>query len=226
MGVAAQQQVVVAVRGEEFAVAVIAHVRDEHQHVDLPAQLAGAPCGLLLRVGEAEPGIARVVARRMARALVVGHHTDEADAHAAPLDNGPGGRLREGRRVAHHIGADHLEAHAVEHAAQEGLPQVEFMVAERRHVEPQAVHQREHRHAGRGGLVDKGVARPAVAGVDQHHVGHRVAAALDGCGQLREAFDFRMHVVGRQATVARAASTVTKRKRVPIFSIFVCQNYK
>ena len=198
VGVAAQQQVVVAVRREELAVAVVAHVRQQHQHVDLVAQLAGAARRRLLRVGEFEAGVARVVARRMARTLVVGHHADEADAHASALEDGPGGHLREGRRVAHHVGADHREAHAVEHAPQKGLSVVELMVAERRHVEPQTVHQREHRHAGRGGLVDKGVARPAVAGIGQHHVTHRVAAALDGRGQTGEALDFGVHVVGRQ----------------------------
>ena len=184
--------------GEQFRIAVVAHVRHEYQHVALGPQLRGIFQGHRLRVGKLQPRETRFIARRMPRPLVVGHHADEPDPDPVPVDDRIGRQLREGAGVAHHVGADHLEVHAVDHPPQERLPVVEFMVAQRRHVKPQFVHQGDHRHTGRRRHVHIGIPRPAVAGIDQHHQLGRIAARLDGRRQPREILYLCVHVVRRQ----------------------------
>jgi len=65
-------------------------------------------------------------------------------------------------------------------------------------VVTQAVHQIDDRPARLGGAIAVDVARPAVARIDQNHVLHRIAALLDGFGQLRELLDMGVDVVGRK----------------------------
>ena len=180
---------------EQLPVAVVAHVREQHQHVDLGAQRFGGAHRLLLRIGKSDPDKRGFVASRMPRALVVGDRPHEADLHAASLDDRRGRQVREGAGVAHGVGADDLEVHAVDHPAQVGLAVVELMVAECRRIVAQAVHQRNDRSTRHGALVHVGIARPAVAGIDQQGVGQRVAARRNGGGQLRKALDLGVHVV-------------------------------
>lgn len=116
-----------------------------------------------------------------------------------------GGQLRESACIAAQIGADDLEGHAVDHAAEESLPEVEFMVSERRHVVAEAVHQGDHGHSGRRGLVDIGVSGPAVAGIDEDDLLQRIAAGRDGCSQTREVLNPGVHVIGRQQHEGRFA---------------------
>ena len=141
----------------------------------------------------------------MPRTLVVGHHAHESDANPLPLDDDIRGQLRESACIAAQIGADDLEGHAVDHAAEESLPEVEFMVSERRHVVAEAVHQGDHGHSGRRGLVDIGVSGPAVAGIDEDDLLQRIAAGRDGCSQTREVLNPGVHVIGRQQHEGRFA---------------------
>ena len=198
MGVPADHHVVQRLRFEQLPVTVVAHVRNQHQHVHFRTQFGGILRRHQLRIGELQPLETGGIARGMPGALVVGHHADEPDAETVLLDHDVGRQLREGARVAHHVGADDLEIHAVDHAAQKRLPVVEFVVSERRHVVAQAVHQGDHRHSGRGRHVHIGVAGPAVAGIDQHHQLRRVAAGPDGRRQPREILNLGVHVVRRK----------------------------
>ena len=195
---AADHQVEQPRPAEQFLVAVVAHVGDEHQHVHPAPQLFGPADRLGLRIGKLQPGEARGIARRMARPLVVRHRTDESDLHAAAFDDRRSRQLREGAGVAQYVGADDLEIHAVDHPSQKRLPVVEFVVAERGHVVAEPVHQLDDRLARHGGLIDIGVARPAVAGIDQQRIGDRIAARLDGGGQAGEMLDLGVHVVRGQ----------------------------
>ena len=216
--------------GEQFRIAVVAHVRHEYQHVALGPQLRGIFQGHRLRIGKLQPRETRFIARRMPRALVVGHHADKPDPDPVPVDDRVGRQLREGAGVAHHIGADHLEVHAVDHPPQERLPVVEFMVAQRRHVIPQFVHQGDHRHTGRRRHVHIGIPRPAVAGIDQHHHASTADASrgkfcIFACMSF---VDSNTSVLSRGAQAAASAATATS----PILSIpfitqvLVCQSYK
>ena len=183
MGVSADHHVEQRLLSEQFLVAVVAHVRHEHQQVDLRAQPGGILHRHGLRVGKFQSPETRRIARGMPRAFVVGHHADETDADAVLVQNDIGRQLRECAGVAHHVGAHHFEIHAVDHTAQECLPVVELVVSEGRHVVAQPVHQRDHRHPGRLGHIHISVSGPAVPGIDQHHQLRRIAARLDGRGQ-------------------------------------------
>ena len=165
------------------------------QRVALVAQRLPVGHGIH-RVREGQPREILVVPRRMVVVVVVGHRGHEADPAAAPLDDRIGRRLGKGRRIAYDIGADDRKPALRGAHAQKSLSGVELVVAEGRHVVTQAVHQIDDRPARLGGSIAVDVARPAVARIDQNHVLHRIAALLDGFGQLRELLDMGVDVVG------------------------------
>ena len=167
------------------------------QRVALVAQRLPVGHGIH-RVREGQPREILVVPRRMVVVVVVGHRGHEADPAAAPLDDRIGRRLGKGRRIAYDIGADDRKPALRGAHAQKSLSGVELVVAEGRHVVTQAVHQIDDRPARLGGSIAVDVARPAVARIDQNHVLHRIAALLDGFGQLRELLDMGVDVVGRK----------------------------
>ena len=198
MGMSADHHVEPGLLSEQLHVAVVAHVRHEHQQIDLRTQFGSILHRHRLRIGKLQSLEARRIARRMPRAFVVGHHADETDADAVLVQNDIGRQLRKGAGVARHVGAHHLERHAVDHAAQKRLPVVELMVAQRRHVVAEPVHQRDHRHAGRRGHVHIGVSGPAVSGIDQHHQLRGVTTVLHGRSQSRKILNLGVHVVRRE----------------------------
>ena len=198
MGMSADHHVEPGLLSEQLHVAVVAHVRHEHQQIDLRTQFGSILHRHRLRIGKLQSLEARRIARRMPRAFVVGHHADETDADAVLVQNDIGRQLRKGAGVTRHVGAHHLERHAVDHAAQKRLPVVELMVAQRRHVVAEPVHQRDHRHAGRRGHVHIGVSGPAVAGIDQHHQLRGVTTVLHGRNQSRKILNLGVHVVRRE----------------------------
>ena len=211
VAVAADHHVVGGLGGKQFAVVRRPHVREEHQHVATVGD-RGEAAGHPLRIGEGEPAEDGLLSGRMAVALVVGNHADEADLHPVFLHDDAGLRLRHGRRIAEEVGADDRELREAEHVAQHPLSGVELVVAHRRRVVPETVHQFEDRTTALG-HVDVGVARPAVARVDQKDDPGRVAAGLHGRGQLREAFDPGMDVVRREQDDGTLAGSAGREKR-------------
>ena len=197
MAVAAHDHVVARRLLGQHAILQRTDMGQRHQRIALVAQPLVAGHGIH-GIREGQPHETRIVTRRMVVAVVVGHRPHERDPAAAALDDRIGRRLREARRIAADVGADDREAALRRTHSQKGLPGVELVVAEGRRVVAQLVHQIDDRLARLGGTVAVDVARPAVARIDQYHVLHRVAALLDGLGQLRELLDMGMDVVGRK----------------------------
>ncbi len=196
VAVTADHQIVGRRLGEQVAVVRGAHVRDEHQQVAVAGQRLVAP-RRAQRIGESQPREAVGMARGASLALEIGHHAHESDPHPVLLHDDTGRRLRHGRRVAPQVGAHHGKLRESEHVAQHGVSGIEFVVAQRGRVVAQAVHQFEHRPAILR-QIDVGVARPAVARIDQEdHVGG-IAAGLHRRGELREALDAGVDVVRRE----------------------------
>ncbi len=126
----------------------------------------------------------------------VGHQSDEADADAAAFDNLRGIEVQVWRRTRH-VGAYDVEIGLFDSLVEQLLAVVELMVSERGHVVVEQVHEVDDGAALLGGVVDVCISGPAVAGIDQNHLG-RIAAHLDGRGQPREVLYGGMYVVGRQ----------------------------
>ena len=125
--------------------------------------------------------------------VIVGHHAHESYLHAAPPQYPVRLGLREGDRIAHHIGAHHVEAAERVDVTQKRLTVIELVVAERGHVVAHGVHHVNHGTARLARHVDIRVARPAVARIG-HDRGHRIAAAGYGRSQTGEVLDLGMDV--------------------------------
>lgn len=208
----AQYEVVIAALARQLGIHVVAHVRQQHQHVAATFQLGGVLRGRNLRIGKCQPHEIGVVARGVVVMVVIGHHAHHAYPHAAATDDPVGRGLWEGHRVAQAVGAHNVEpARLGVHAPQKGLPAVELVVAQRGYVVTQFVHHVDHGAARLLGHVDEGVARPSVARIGQQGR-HGVAAHGRGGGQTGQIVDLGMHVGSGQNDERTTRETARPRE--------------
>ena len=189
---AAQYQVVSRTFRRQFAVHVVAHVREQHQHVAaiLQPRVLG---GSTLRIGKDEALETLVLTCRMVVVVIVGHHAHEPHLDAAAAEYPVRRGLGEGDRIAHHIGTHHVEAAERVDVTQKRLTVIELVVSERSHVVAHGVHHVDHGTARLARHVDVYVARPAVARIG-HDRGHRVAAVGYGRSQTGKVLDLGVDV--------------------------------
>ena len=195
VGVSADNHVVTVAPLRKLYILRFRHVRQQYENLAAVPVRCGC-AGSLHRVGKFETLENLVVAVGMP-VIVIGYHADEADAHAVV------GLYRNTRAHVHKIGTHvlHVGAHDVEigilHGiAQESRPAVELVVAERRGIIAEFVHQVVNRTPPLR-QIDERIARPAVARIDKHR-GDSVAALLDGFGKPCEIGYVGVNVVGRE----------------------------
>ena len=199
MGMTADHQIVARLLGQQFHIPIIAHVREQNQHIDCIAQRIGRTHRLGLRIGEAETRITGGIAGRITLIIVVGNDAHHTDLQTASFEHGVGFRLTERTGVAHHIGTQHLKLHhLIQNTPQIGLSMVKFMISKHSDIIAHAIHQINDRTPRLGHPINIGIARPAVTGIDQQHAVGRVAAGLYGSSQLGHTLNLAVHIVRRE----------------------------
>ena len=118
----------------------------------------------------------------------------DADAYALDREDGVrlyGDMLDERMKV----GAERLKLGGIYHCAKRLAALVELVVAERYSIVAHSVHKLNHRDSLSGVVVDKGVARDAVASIDNKHVAE-LLILVDERSELRHRVYVGVHIVG------------------------------
>ncbi len=201
-------------------------MREQHDEIVVARKAVDDACGRLARRRELRAAERSALACGGDTAFVYHLGVDDAREcylHAPAFEDAAGGEFPEARRiVGREVGADYFEVVKIEQVGQMLHAVVELVVAQRRRVVTQPIHQRDDRRARHRSVVDEGMSRAAVARIDQQHVafgtillyqrgqtGNIIQSGVDIVG----GYDIYVLPVGGRARVRTAPLSRSERKR-------------
>ncbi len=211
-------------RQRQQRVGLVAHVREQHDEIVVARKAVDDACGRLARRRELRAAERSALACGGDTAFVYHLGVDDArECYLPAFEDAAGGEFPEARRiVGREVGADYFEVVKIEQVGQMLHAVVELVVAQRRRVVTQPIHQRDDRRARHRSVVDEGMSRAAVARIDQQHVafgtillyqrgqtGNIIQSGVDIVG----GYDIYVLPVGGRARVRTAPLSRSERKR-------------